>query len=99
MDRSKIVTALNKKDVSQPCPRCSSKNFSVIGESEIVVLRPTQVQAIGALKPIGPVKTIMPTIIVTCDNCGYVAQHAQASLDLFPPIPAIGAIKGIGDIE
>jgi len=98
MDRKKIIAALNKKDVSQPCPRCSSKDFSVIGESEIVVVRPTQVQAIGALKPIGPVKTTMPTIIVTCDNCGYVAQHAQAALDLLPSVPPIGAIKGIGDI-
>ena len=96
MDRKKIIAALNKKDVSQPCPRCSSKDFSVIGESEIVVVRPTQVQATGALKPIGPVKTTMPTIIVTCDNCGYVAQHAQAALDLLPSVPPIVRITATG---
>lgn len=94
----KIVAALNRKNVSQPCPRCASKNFSVVGESEISIVRPPLPPAIDApitISSIAPIKTTMPTVVVSCDNCGYIAQHAQAALDLLAPLPSI---KGIGEL-
>lgn len=92
---NEIVTALNRKNVSQPCPRCASKNFSVVGESEISVVQPSQ-QAIPTRGLLGfgmaypPTRTTMPTVIITCDNCGYISQHAKAALGLFPPPSALG---------
>ena len=78
-----IAVALNNKNVSQPCPRCSSKNFSVVGESEINVIQPTIAKGMIAGLSTVPVKTTIPIIIVTCDNCGFIAQHAQAPLGLY----------------
>jgi predicted nucleic-acid-binding Zn-ribbon protein len=94
----KITAALNRKNVTLPCPRCASKNFSVVGESEIAITRPPLPLSIAApiaSLPSSPVKTTMPTVIITCDNCGYISQHAQAALDLLSPVPHI---KGIGDL-
>ena len=104
MDRNKlseIIAALNRKNVSQPCPRCAFKTFSVVGESEISVVRPPLPQAIGAITgivshPSTPIKTTMPTILVSCDNCGYISQHAQVTLGLLSSPPR-QAIRGIGD--
>jgi len=98
MDENKlnqVINALNKRNVNQSCPRCSSSNFSVVGESEITVIKPPpQRKGLGALAGLTqpPVKTTMPTIIVTCDNCGYVSQHAQASLGLLKPSPGFSRL-------
>ena len=93
---NQIITALNSKDVNQPCPRCSSSKFSVVGESEIAVKRlPAQVGLISGLAGLG-FHTTMPTIIVTCDNCGYISQHAQASLGLST---RNGLLGGLGDLK
>ncbi|MDP1666561.1 MAG: hypothetical protein Q8L79_15735 [Methylobacter sp.] len=83
-----VILALNQKKVSQPCPRCSSNNFSVIGESEITVDQTSN----GLLSL--PIKTAMPTIVVACDNCGYISQHAQATLGLLPKLAAGTGILG-----
>jgi predicted nucleic-acid-binding Zn-ribbon protein len=82
MDRIKlsgIITALNSKSVTQPCPRCASKNFSIVGESEIIVTQPPSGGLLGLANL--PSKTTMPIIIISCDNCGFIAQHAQAALN------------------
>jgi len=103
MDRNKlneIIAALNLKKVSQPCPRCASKNFSVVGESEISVTQPPlPASGMASLANLGrslPIKTTMPTIIVTCDNCGYISQHAQAALNL----PSLGfGMRSLRDLK
>ena len=93
MDANKlneIVTALNKKKVSQPCPRCTAINFSVVGESEIFVIQQPSPFSTVKLGLPSPTKTTMPTIIVTCDNCGYISQHAQATLGVLSPPQRLG---------
>jgi len=100
MDRNKlneIIAALNRKKVSEPCPRCATRNFSVIGESEIPITYPPPVSAagLGALANLGrnnPIKTTMSTVIITCDNCGYIAQHAQAALGLSPNLSTLSSL-------
>jgi len=99
MDRNKlneIITALNRKNVSQPCPRCAAKNFSVVGESEISVTQPpSQAGGMVSLASLGrniPTKTTMPIIIVTCDNCGYISQHAVAALGLTPSLSSLASL-------
>lgn len=86
---SKTIKALNSKKVDQPCPRCSSNKFSVMGKSELVVDR-GPVKILGLLE----MKTTIPTIVVICDNCGYVAQHAQASLGLLPDVDTPRSLFG-----
>ena len=40
MDQSElneVISSLREKQVTKPCPRCGSSNFSVVGETEIRV--------------------------------------------------------------
>ena len=77
MEQSRLnecIEALNSKEVKLPCPRCGSNSFSIVGESFISINENPNTVTIG-----GP---SVPTILVACDNCGYVTQHAQRSLGL-----------------
>ena len=77
MDQKRLeecVTALTAKGVRLPCPRCGSSKFAVVGESLIPINNDPTVMTIG-----GP---SIPTIIVACEMCGYVTQHAQVRLGL-----------------
>ena len=77
MDQKRLeecVAALTKKGVRLPCPRCGSNKFSVVGEALIAINSDPTVVMIG-----GP---SIPTIVVACEMCGYVTQHAQGPLGL-----------------
>ena len=69
------ITALNKKGVQMPCPRCGSARFSVVGEALIMINDKP-----GIFNVDGPA---IPTVMVVCDNCGYLSHHAQAPLGVF----------------
>ncbi len=77
MDQKKldeIVRALIAKGVNKPCPRCGNDKFTVVGDGLVQLQEDPTVFAVG-----GPA---VPTVIVACDNCGYVSQHAKGSLGL-----------------
>lgn len=71
---NEVVEALTSKGVNVPCSRCETVKFSVVGEALILLQEDPNVFAIG-----GP---SIPTIIVACDNCGYITQHAAFPLGL-----------------
>ena len=70
-----ISRALTEKGVNQPCPRCASQSFSVVGESRIQLQEDPNTYQIGGKN--------IPTVLVACSNCGYITQHAQIPLGLF----------------
>lgn len=75
MDKKRLdelVIALTAKGVNRPCPRCGNNKFSVVGETSITIQEDPNVFAIG-----GPG---IPTVIVACDSCGYITQHATMIL-------------------
>lgn len=69
---NELVIALTAKGVSRPCPRCGNSKFSIIGETNIPLQEDPSVFAVG-----GP---SIPTVIVACDSCGYITQHATMVL-------------------
>jgi uncharacterized Zn finger protein len=69
---NELVKALTAKGVNKPCPRCGNIKFSVVGETNIPLQDDPNVFAIG-----GP---SIPTVIVACDSCGYITQHATMVL-------------------
>ena len=79
MDKNRqeeIIKALQEKGASGSCPRCSNLQFEVIGEMDIEVNRPIP------WRTFGPIHSKLPVILVSCTNCGYIAQHAARILDL-----------------
>jgi predicted RNA-binding Zn-ribbon protein involved in translation (DUF1610 family) len=78
MDKSRqeqVIIALKEKGATHACPRCGNLEFEVIGEAGIP-LSPPRGSFWG-----GPTPEI-PVILVSCNNCGYIAQHATRLLEL-----------------
>jgi uncharacterized Zn finger protein len=77
-EEEKIIKALQLKGAVLPCPRCSTLEFEIIGETEINVHN----RAKKAWGKFGPSQIQVPVILVSCKNCGYLSQHAKRLLDL-----------------
>lgn len=71
------VAALKEKDVNMPCARCNHNRFRFIGESVL----PTQ-QDLNTIVGV-------PVLVTACENCGWIANHAQEPLGLKLPEPPI----------
>jgi hypothetical protein len=76
---TRIVDALKSKGVNKPCPRCGHLHFGFVAETLIPIQsRPGIV--VGA--------PVVPIVIVACNNCGFVTQHALGALDIPAEEPA-----------
>jgi hypothetical protein len=82
MDRSRqeqVIIALKDKGATQSCPRCRNLEFEVIGETML------EISPGRAEWTVGDPKLKLPAVLVvliSCKNCGYVAQHAVGLLGL-----------------
>lgn len=73
-DKQNIVGALKAKGAGR-CPRCSDSQWTVSEYSRIEV-QATIDRAAGD-------GTTIPTIMIVCQNCGFIAQHALQPLGLW----------------
>lgn len=88
-----FISALQAAGVHLPCPRCGAHQFDVIGESVLAVTEITgtishsgsgqpipMVSAFGAVG-IAPFSGVpVATVVVACQHCGYITNHAQKVL-------------------
>lgn len=75
--KEKVVNALKERNAVLPCPRCSSQTWSIGGFFNQALQSPQwQGLVIG-----GP---SIPSVVVICDQCGFLSQHALGVLDLLP---------------
>lgn len=72
-----IIKALDERGAKAPCPRCGNNHFNLVGG---YFVNPVQT-AFNTLVVGGPV---IPSAVVICSKCGYIAQHALGSLGLMP---------------
>ena len=70
-----LAKALTDKGANLPCPRCNNQEFSIVGEGYISLNPNPNKVTIGS----GPV---VRTVIVACEKCGYMTQHAKGPLEL-----------------
>lgn len=77
-ERDRIIAALDKKNATRPCPRCGNESFAIISGYFAHFVQPR----LGAVAFGGP---SIPTAVVTCTNCGWLAEHALGTLGLLPP--------------
>jgi predicted nucleic-acid-binding Zn-ribbon protein len=82
MDKNRqeqVIIALKEKSATQPCPRCRNLEFEVIGEGMIAISREGSEDWTSGFQSVDPK---VPVILVSCNRCGYIAQHAKALLGL-----------------
>jgi hypothetical protein len=75
--QDEIIAALEKHGAKQPCPRCGNRNFSLVGGYFNHFVQ-TQ---LGGVSLGGP---SIPTAVVACTQCGWLAEHALGALGLLP---------------
>jgi ribosomal protein S27AE len=78
--QEQVIIALKEKGATQRCPRCRNLEFEVVGES-MVEIRPDDHGGWTVGDPKFKLPAI-PVILVSCTNCGFIAQHATRLLDL-----------------
>jgi ribosomal protein S27AE len=79
-EQEKIIKALLDAGARLPCPRCGNGTFTLAsGYLTQSVLPDPFTVVIGG--------TSIPSIVVICRKCGFMAQHALGPLGLMPPAP------------
>ena len=70
--QEEVIKALQEKHATGSCPRCSNLQFDVVGEGMLQLKEdPRFLEAWQ-----------VPVILVSCTNCGYIAQHVAAVLGM-----------------
>ncbi len=75
--RKEIIAALRRVGAENACSRCGHQKFSLM---DGYFSQPIQEES-GGLVIGGPT---VPSVVVVCDRCGFIAQHAIGVLGLFP---------------
>lgn len=74
-EKKRIVEALQSRGALLPCPRCTNPNFTLFD----YLLSHSVYARSGAFIVGGP---SLPVLVVICNRCGFVAEHALGSLGL-----------------
>lgn len=74
-DKHRIVAALKTRGAGS-CPRCQNSQWTVSEYSMI------EVQA--TMKRNSVEKTTIPAVMIVCENCGFISQHALQPLGIWP---------------
>jgi hypothetical protein len=74
-DKHRIVNALRARGAGS-CPRCNDSQWTVSEYSMI------EVQATMDLHTRDT--TTIPSVMIVCEHCGFIAQHALQPLGIWP---------------
>jgi hypothetical protein len=74
-EKDKIIQALDARGASLPCPRCRNTKFVLApGYFSNFVQEKQDAVTFGGAN--------LPTVMVLCEKCGWVAHHALGALGL-----------------
>ncbi len=76
-EKDKIIKTLEGRSANHPCPRCGNQQFSL---ADGYFSQPLQ-EKLGSLVFGGPA---IPSVVVVCNQCGFISQHALGTLGLLP---------------
>ena len=73
--KDKLIKALTDRGANLPCPRCGNGDFTLLDGyfNQIIQETPKGIVLGG--------RTI-PSIVIACNRCGYLSQHALGVLGL-----------------
>jgi ribosomal protein S27AE len=78
--REQIIKALQDRGATNSCPRCGNASFTVLNGYFTHSIQPN----LGGLTLGGP---SVPTAVVVCTRCGWLAEHALGTLGLLQASP------------
>jgi hypothetical protein len=74
-EKEKIAEKLLERNAVKPCPRCHGVKFTIMDNFGKTTLNP-ELEGYGIGGP------FVPFIIVICNQCGFMSQHAVGVLGL-----------------
>ena len=74
-EKQKIIRALEERGAILPCPRCGNNSFTLLDGYFNQTLQ-TELKGIVLGGP------SVPSVVVACNRCGYLSQHALGALGL-----------------
>lgn len=75
-DKHRIVAALKDRGAGR-CPRCRDSQWTVSEFSRIEVQATMERDTVE--------RTTIPAVMIVCEHCGFIAQHALQPLGIWPP--------------
>lgn len=72
LQKSKIIEVLDELGAVQTCPRCGNESFLLM---DYIFDQKSPLR-----NYLVPEEPKIPSIIVVCDRCGFISQHALAVL-------------------
>jgi ribosomal protein S27AE len=77
IQKDKIIKALGERGANLPCPRCGNEAFTLLdGYFNQGIQSDPKGIVLGGRS--------IPSVVVACNRCGYLAQHALGTLGLLP---------------
>jgi len=75
--KQEIIKAIEERGANLPCPRCGNNSFTLLdGYFNQTIQTDLKGMVLG-----GP---SVPSVVVACNRCGYLSQHALGTLLLLP---------------
>ena len=74
IDNDKIIEKLKEKCAINSCPRCNAHKFSIAGTSYLPLIDKPGDITLGGQN--------VPVVLVACENCGFISQHALGAFGL-----------------
>lgn len=72
-DRQRIVSTLEARGATLPCPRCGKGPFTMLGGYVNLASQPTPFSDVSGYGSV-------PCALAACDNCGFVSLHALQAI-------------------
>jgi predicted nucleic-acid-binding Zn-ribbon protein len=83
MTSEATIKKLRDKNATLPCPACGNEDFTLVDgdfKKEFIDWGESPLAALGV--PPGPIRRSLNYIVLVCDNCGYIRQHAKKPLGI-----------------
>lgn len=75
-EKKEIISALEKKGATYPCPACNKKEFTLLNG----YFHDTIEEGVSSYGDF--YNAFIPSIVMICNNCGYIRNHAVGSLEI-----------------
>jgi predicted nucleic-acid-binding Zn-ribbon protein len=78
-EEMKIIIArkLEERGAFLPCPRCGNRKFAMVNGFVSPSLQ-------NRLDTVQEDDAVIPSVVIACNRCGYLSQHALGALGLLP---------------
>ena len=80
-ERQRIINALTERGATRPCSRCGNPRFALLDGYFSELLGDGLNFNFG-----GPV---VPSVVLACEKCGYIVQHALGVLGLLDMVRGV----------